>query len=312
MRESAYNSNGSGSAAVIWLGLFCGVVEVAMIKLRFKVTNSSIYSLIIRSHFLIMLLSPNDTFTRRIDERGMWWELRVLDHFKALCLAPVFVSGQDVALSHTLFPVPTCVLLLIKSWIFIIVLGEQLYLFMRSFHEKSTFCCSSIFALFDSSSIHWHVPLLHQRRILKRRWSARTHSPIKKPITDAGVRNMIAEWWIHWGNKLCLDTMNSFFFQPVLQKLQWTAPYKEGLICWVLDCNRCFKNYKWLLYMVSSSCFAASWLHLFPYFEIILTMTMSAIGSKCCIAGSSSTLSIMLKGFKDVDYILVLYRSLML
>jgi len=83
MSESAYNSNGSGSAAVIWLGLFCGVVEVALIKLRFKVTNSSIDSLIIRSHFLIMLLSP---ITRRINERGVWCELRVLDHFKALYL----------------------------------------------------------------------------------------------------------------------------------------------------------------------------------------------------------------------------------
>lgn len=44
MRESAYNGNGSGGGAVIWLDLVCGVAEVAMIKLRFKVTISSLYS----------------------------------------------------------------------------------------------------------------------------------------------------------------------------------------------------------------------------------------------------------------------------
>lgn len=35
MRESAYNSNSSGGATVIWLDLVCGVAEVAMTKLRF-------------------------------------------------------------------------------------------------------------------------------------------------------------------------------------------------------------------------------------------------------------------------------------
>lgn len=62
------------------------------------------------------------------------------------------------------------------------------------------FCCSKHSVCFIQARDSDMPVLLQQRHILKWRWLARIHSLIKKPITDAGVRNMIAEWWIHRGN----------------------------------------------------------------------------------------------------------------